>query len=74
MDLGKLLQMIVNMVARRALRMGVNKGIDMAVRKGGGAVGPKGAQMSGKERQAAQQARQAAKRARQAAAITRRLK
>ena len=70
MDLGKLVQMIVNIVLRRAVNFGVNKGIDMAVRKGSGKDTP----MTAPERQAAKQARQAVKRARQAAAITRRMK
>lgn len=69
MDPMKLLQMLWNMILRRVLRIGVNKGIELAAGKGKPA-----AQMTPAERKAAKSARQAVKRARQAARITRRLR
>lgn len=69
MDPMKLLQMIWNMILRRLLSRGVNKGIELAAGKG---KAP--SQMTPAERKAAKSARQAVKRARQAAAITRRLR
>ncbi|WP_444461447.1 hypothetical protein [Rhodobacter capsulatus] len=69
MDPMKLLQMVWTMILRRLLRMGVDKGIELAAGKGKPA-----AQMTKAERKAAKSARQAVKRARQAAAITRRMR
>ncbi|WP_444452297.1 hypothetical protein ACTTAI_14880 [Rhodobacter capsulatus] len=69
MDPMKLLQMVWNTILRRLLRLGVNKGIELAAGKGKPA-----SQMTPAERKAAKSARQAVKRARQAAAITRRLR
>lgn len=69
MDLGKIVQMILNMVLRRAVNFGINKGIDAVAGKGKPA-----AQMTPEERKAAATSRAAVKRARQAAKITRRLR
>lgn len=68
MDLNKLIQMVLNIVLRRAVNFGVNKGIDMVAGKGKAA-----AEMSPEEREAAARTRAAVKRARQAAKITRKL-
>lgn len=69
MDLGKIVQMILNMVLRRAVNFGITKGIDAVAGKGKPA-----AQMTEAERKAAATSRAAVKRARQAARITRRLR
>jgi len=74
MDFGKLIQMVVNLVVRRLLHIGVNKGIDLLASKGKPAApAAPDEPMTPAEEQAAKQARKAAKRARQAAQITRRL-
>lgn len=69
MDLGKLLQMLGNMVLRALMRAGLRWGTDRLAGRGKPAD-----QMSPAERQAAKQTRKAIKRARQAARITRRLR
>ena len=69
MDLNRLIQMIINMVLRRFINLGINKGIDAVANRG---KAP--AQMTPEEQQAAQATRAAVKRARQAARITRRLR
>ncbi len=68
MDLGRIIQMVFNQVMRRAVNTGINKGIDLAARKGK----PAG-QMTADDRKQAASAREMAKRARQAAKITRRM-
>lgn len=68
MNAQQLISMIVNIVTRRLISLGFNKGIDFAARRGK----PK-EQMSASDRKQAKDAREIAKRARQAAKITRRL-
>ncbi len=68
MNIDRLIRMIVNMVTRRAVNAGIDKGIALATRggKARGAAAEKGGAQ-------ARDARALAKRARQAAKITRRL-
>ncbi|MCV2872979.1 hypothetical protein OEZ71_11805 [Defluviimonas sp. WL0050] len=68
MDAQRLINTIVNIVTRRLINLGINKGIDTVARKGK----PKN-KMTAEDRKQAQDARALAKRARQAAKITRRL-
>lgn len=69
MDLGRLIQMIVNQLIRRFVNIGINKGIDAVANRG---KSPQS--MTPEERQAAQTTRAAVKRARQAARLTRRMR
>lgn len=69
MDLGRLVQMIVNQVIRRLVNLGMTKGIDTVANRG---KAPRS--MTPEERQAAQNTRAAVKRARQAARLTRRMR
>ncbi|MGB3313136.1 MAG: hypothetical protein WBB85_01890 [Albidovulum sp.] len=68
MNAQRLITMIINTVTRRLINLGINKGIDLASRKGK----PRD-QMTAEDRKQAKNAREIAKRARQAAKITRRL-
>lgn len=68
MNIERLITMAVNIVTRRLINFGINKGVDAVARKGK----PKG-RMTAEDRKQVQDARALAKRARQAAKITRRL-
>ena len=68
MNAQRLINMIVNIVTRRLINFGINKGIDLAARKGK----PKD-QMTAKDQKQEKDARETAKRARQAAKVTRRM-
>ncbi|MCB2093507.1 MAG: hypothetical protein KDE11_03790 [Rhodobacteraceae bacterium] len=68
MDLNRLINMVIRQVLHRLVRTGVDRGIDLATRKGK----PK-EQMTPDERKQAQMGKDMAKRARQAAKVTRRL-
>jgi hypothetical protein len=68
MDVQRLVKMIVNTVTRRLINLGINKGINLASRRGKSKD-----QMTAEGRKQAKHAREIAKRARQAAKITRRL-
>lgn len=69
MNLNKLINMAVNIVTRRLMNIGINKGIDAISRRGNGKT-----PMTPEEARQARTARAAAKRARQAARITRRMR
>ncbi|MEZ5884849.1 MAG: hypothetical protein R3D53_13725 [Paracoccaceae bacterium] len=69
MNLNQLINMAVNIVTRRLMNIGINKGIDAISRRGNGK-----APMTPEEARQAKTARAAAKRARQAARITRRMR
>ncbi|MEZ5731388.1 MAG: hypothetical protein R3D97_03575 [Paracoccaceae bacterium] len=68
MDLNRLINMVINTVTRRLVNLGINKGIEMAARRGK-TDGP----MTAEERAQVKAGRDMAKRARQASKITRRL-
>ncbi len=68
MTLDRLINMVVNVVMRRLINLGINKGIGMFSKRGK----PSGPVVS-TEAKHRQEARETAKRARQAAKITRRL-
>ena len=69
MNLNQLINMVVNIVTRRLVNFGINKGIDAVSRKPDGKT-----PMTPDEAKQAQTTREAVKRARQAARITRRLR
>jgi hypothetical protein len=69
MNLNQLINMAVNIVTRRLMNIGINKGIDAISRRGNSK-----APMTPEEARQARTARAAAKRARQAARITRRMR
>lgn len=79
-NLNTVINMFIRLVMRRTMNAGINKGIEMAGRRGksptNGTAGAKtaGAKLSPEERAQARTSRDAAKRARQAAAITRRMR
>ena len=64
----QILNMVIRMFTRRMINLGVNKGIDVAARRG-----KPEAEMTPEEREQSRAARVAAKRARQAVRIGRRL-
>lgn len=68
MDLGRILQMILNRFLRRGVTTAINKGIGKAASRG---KAPK--DMSPADRDQAARAREMTKRARQAARLTRRM-
>ncbi|WP_224823626.1 hypothetical protein [Cognatishimia sp. MH4019] len=67
MNANQIINMVLRMVMRRVIGMGVNKGIDMATKRG--AKDPK--DMTPEERMQAQQGKEAAKKARQTAKLRR---
>ena len=69
MNLNQLINMVVNIVTRRLVNFGINKGIDAVSRKPGAKT-----PMTPDEAKQAQTTREAVKLARQAARITRRLR
>lgn len=73
MNLNQILNMVVKTFTRRLVNWGVNKGMDLAARRGTGGAAP-GAKATPVQQRQANAAREAAKRARQAAKITRRLR
>lgn len=68
MDLNQLVSMITRIFIRKAVNMGINKGIDVAARRG---KSPE--QMTAADHDQARSTRDLAKRARKAARTTRRL-
>lgn len=73
MNIERILMMIFRRVIGRLVNLGVDKGIDMAARRGGREPQPQ-QQMTPDERQRAKQAKESAKRARQASKMMRRMR
>lgn len=71
MNLNQIVNMVIKTVTRRLVNWGVNKGMDLAARRGTGGTAVGATPAQAKQDNAA---REAAKRARQAAKITRRLR
>ncbi|MEL6595844.1 MAG: hypothetical protein AAFQ47_07895 [Pseudomonadota bacterium] len=69
MNANQIINMIVRMVMRRVIGAGVNKGIDMATKRG--AKDPKN--MTAEERMQAQQGKEAAKKMKQTAKMGRKI-
>ncbi|MFP1643405.1 hypothetical protein [Pontitalea aquivivens] len=76
MNLNQIVNMVIKAVTRRLVNWGVNKGMDLATRRGTGGTGDPAAQgkATPAQQRQANAAREAARRARQAARITRRLR
>ncbi|MDT8855832.1 hypothetical protein RNZ50_12555 [Paracoccaceae bacterium Fryx2] len=71
MDFSRIISMITNIFVRKAVNIGIRKGVDLVSR---GKTAPKpGVKLTSAEALQANKARETAKRARQAARITRRL-
>ena len=73
MNINQILNMAMRLFMRKVLSRGINAGMDLAARRGGGGDAAPSEPLTPEERQRAREAKQTAKRARQAAKLGRRI-